>query len=89
MRPKDATLVTTSSCHLCEDARETLATFARRYRLDVRIVDAASPEGWALLGRFRPGMLPLLLLDGEMFSGGRLPRKKLLRRLERLEAVGS
>ena len=89
MKSRVATLVTTSSCHLCEDAREALAGFAREQALDVRIVDAASPEGWALLGRFRPGLLPLLLLDGEPFSIGRLPRKKLRRALERLEAVGS
>ena len=78
------TLVTTSSCHLCEDAKAALAEFESEFGLVWRDVDASTPEGWALLAQYRPALLPLLALNGEMFSVGRLPRKKLRRALERL-----
>lgn len=76
------TLVSGSACHLCEDARAALDECAAEFGIDVRIVDAASSEGWALLARYRPALLPLILLDGEVFSTGRLPRKKLRHRLQ-------
>lgn len=78
------TVVTTSSCHLCEEAKAELAEIANEFSLTVRTVDASSPEGWALLAQYRPALLPLVVLNGELFSVGRLPRKKLRRTLERL-----
>ena len=78
------TLVTTSGCHLCEDANEALSEFEPEFDLQIRAVDAATPEGWALLAQYRPALLPLVVLNGELFSVGRLPRKKLRRTLERL-----
>lgn len=82
MQQPTLTLVVSSSCHLCEDAKRALDEVASELRLDVRLVEAASPEGWALLARYRAGMLPLAILDGEWFSAGRLPRKKLRKELE-------
>jgi len=76
------TLVVSSSCHLCEDAKLVLEEIASEFRLALRLVDAASPEGWALLARYRAGLLPLAILDGEWFSAGRLPRRKLRKALE-------
>lgn len=76
-------LVVSASCHLCEDAQAAVTDLAPPFDLEVRIVDAASSEGWALLSRYGAGMLPLAILDGEWFSSGRLPRKKLQRELER------
>jgi len=49
----------------------------------VREVDIASAEGRRILERYRPPMPPAVLVDGELFSSGRLPRKKLRRYLER------
>ena len=77
-------LVTTSSCHLCDDAKQVLEEIASDFGLISRVVDASSPEGWALVAHHRPALLPLVLLDGDLFSVGRLPRKKLRRKLERL-----
>lgn len=77
-------IVTTSGCHMCEDAVAALDRLSCEFPLRVRVVDAASAEGWALVGRHRPAMMPLVLLDGEPFSVGLLPRKKLRRRLEAL-----
>lgn len=75
-------LAVSASCHLCEDAQEASAEMAADFELDVRIVDAASSEGWALLSRYGAGLLPLAILDGEWFSAGRLPRRKLRKVLE-------
>jgi hypothetical protein len=45
--------------------------------LRLEVIDATSPYGINLVGRHRPAMYPLALVDGEYFSAGRLPRRKL------------
>jgi hypothetical protein len=79
----DVVLVTSPVCHLCEDAKEGLAELARTFPLSVTEVDLASPQGQAVFERFRPPMPPFVVIDGALFSFGRLPRKKLRRFLER------
>ncbi|MBI3647581.1 MAG: glutaredoxin family protein [Actinobacteria bacterium] len=76
-------VVTSPACHLCEDALEALAELSEEFPLSVREVDMASPEGRQLVERHRPSMPPAVLVDGVLFSSGRLPRKKLRRYLER------
>ena len=76
------TLVHAEACHFCTEAGEALEELARTFALDVRNVPADSDEGRALVTEHRPAMSPLVLLDGEFFSHGRLPRKKLTRLLE-------
>lgn len=76
-------IVTSQSCHLCEDALEGLAELAEEFPLQVREVALESYEGASLFERFRPPMPPAVIVDGLLFSSGRLPRKKLRRRLER------
>ena len=75
----DATisLVRSDGCHYCEDAITALADLAARYPVQVSIVDADSAMGAVLLAEHRPTMFPLVLVDGRMFSYGRLPRRKL------------
>lgn len=80
-------VVTSSACHLCEDALQALAEIARDRPLSIREVPLESEEGRAVFERFRPPMPPFVVVDGELFSSGRLPRKKLLRHLERAGAV--
>lgn len=77
------TLVTAPGCHLCADAREGLAALAEEFPLDLREVAAASPEGLELVAKHRPALQPLVVIDEAFFSVGRLPRRKLRRRLER------
>lgn len=77
------TLVHSPACHFCDDAAEALAELARVHPLEVTTLPLESPEGAALVATHRPSMNPLVLVDGEYFSSGRLPRKKLLRLLER------
>jgi hypothetical protein len=75
------TLVHAEACHFCTDAGEVLAELAHTYSLEVHGVAADSDEGRALVAEHRPAMSPLVLVDGEFFSHGRLPRKKLIRLL--------
>lgn len=75
-------LLTSAGCHLCEDARGSLKSLAGEFDLEVREVDMSSAEGLELIRRYRPPMPPAVLIDGELFSFGRLPRTKLRRILE-------
>ena len=77
----EITLIQSPGCHLCADARATLEDLGSRYRLTVLTVDARSPEGLALVARHRPALQPLVLVNGQPFSAGRLPRRKLERYL--------
>ncbi len=77
------TVVHAPACHFCADAEAGLVELAARFALDVRVVGIESPEGLRLVAVHRPAMNPLVLVDGEYFSSGRLPRKKLARLLER------
>jgi len=82
-RPVEVVVVTSPSCHLCEDALAALAELAAEFPLSVREVDIGSAEGGRIVERYRPAMPPAVLVDGELFSAGRLPRGKLRRYLER------
>ena len=75
----DATVVTSSGCHLCADALAALD--AVKDVVAVRSVDSGSEEGRALLAEHRPALLPLVVIEGSIFSVGRLPRGKLRRLL--------
>lgn len=79
--PAQVVLVELPDCHLCEEAKTTLAALGRDLPLEVRLVEATSQEGRRLIARFRPTMAPLILLDGELFSSGRLSRQRLVSRL--------
>jgi hypothetical protein len=79
----EVTLVEAPACHLCDDARAVLEELSVEYPLSMRVLDINSAEGLALVAAHRPAMNPLILVDGEFFSAGRLPRGKLLKRLRR------
>jgi hypothetical protein len=81
--PLRITVVDAPGCHLCEDAREVLTAMTRAgHRLQVRTIGVGSPEGRALMQHHRAALSPLVLVDGNFFSHGRLPRRKLGRLLE-------
>jgi len=80
--PLHVTVVEAPACHLCEQAKHDLDRLAEDHALEVRVVGLTDPEGAALMRRHRAGMSPLVLLDGEFFSAGRLPVRKLTRLLE-------
>lgn len=77
------TVVESEACHFCEDAQRALAALSASYPLDVESVDVRSEEGGRLMRVHRATMSPLVLLDGEFFSNGRLPRRKLSKLLDR------
>jgi hypothetical protein len=78
----DVVLLTSEGCHLCDDARDSLSSLAAEFPVSVREVEMTSPEGRRFVERYRPAMPPAILIDGELFSVGRLPRTKLRRYLE-------
>lgn len=80
--PLVVTVVNAPACHFCADAEQALGELARDYPLTVRTLEVASPEGQKLVAKHRAAMAPLVLLDGQYFSSGRLPRKKLLKELK-------
>lgn len=85
----DILLVTSPACHFCEEAAETLVRLSGEFPLEVRAIDIRSDEGAEILRLHRPPMQPVVLVDGEFFSSGRLPLKKLRRRLaNRVEKAG-
>ena len=80
------TLLVTTGCHYCEDARGELTARAERGDLKLTVVSVDTEQGKALHATHRPSMFPLVLVDGKPFSIGRLPRRKLDRALASLEA---
>jgi glutaredoxin len=80
------TLLVTTGCHYCEDARGELTARADVGELELEVVSVDSQQGRALQAVHRPSMFPLVLIDGDAFSVGRLPRRKLDKTLARHEA---
>jgi len=79
----DVVVLSSPVCHLCHDALEALIELGREFPIRVREVGMETPEGRELVHVHRPAMPPAVLVDGVLFSAGRLPRKKLRRLLER------
>jgi len=77
------TLVHSPACHFCDDAEEALYELSADYPIDLSVVSIDSALGATLVAVHRPAMNPLVLVDGAFFSSGRLPRKKLVKLLER------
>jgi len=85
------TLVEAPACHLCEHAKSTLATLAQSFPMTIHVLSIGDAAGRALMEQHRAPMSPLVLLDGQYFSSGRLPRRKLEKRLTKTlrgESVG-
>lgn len=87
--PARITLVESEACHFCEEAHRALADLAETYPLVVDTVDVRSEAGRLLMQTHRASMSPLVLLDGEFFSHGRLPRRKLARTLDERRAAAA
>jgi len=79
----EVVVVSTPACHMCDEAERALEGLRREFPLWVRVVDIRSPEGARIFQEHQAPMLPVVLVSGRLFSAGRLPRKKLLRWLER------
>ena len=84
-KPVVVTLVEAPACHLCEDAKSALTVLAQTYPMTVHVVSIGEEPGRTLMQQHRAPMSPLVLLGGQYFSSGRLPRRKLERRLAKLQ----
>lgn len=76
-------LLTKEDCHFCDQAKEILDRLGAEYPLHVREVALDSAEGRELAARSGAPFPPVILMDGEVFSYGRLPERKLRQRLAR------
>lgn len=54
-----------------------VSALARSYPIQVTTLEARTGLGRDLMASHRGALSPLVLLDGEFFSQGRLPRRKL------------
>lgn len=85
--PARITVVESEACHFCEDAHRALAELAATYPMTVDTVDLRSEAGQRLMQAHRASMSPLVLVEGEFFSHGRLPRRKLAKLLDKRRAT--
>jgi hypothetical protein len=83
--PVVITVVEAPACHLCEDAKSALAVLAVSYPMTINVVSMTEQPGRSLMQTHRAPMSPLVLLDGAYFSSGRLPRRKLEKRLAKAQ----
>lgn len=75
------TLLTKADCSLCDHAKTVLDRLAEQVPLQVEAVSMDSEAGLALAERSRLLFPPGVLIDGELFSWGRLSERKLRRAL--------
>ncbi|VTR77180.1 MULTISPECIES: glutaredoxin [Cellulomonas] len=72
------TVVRSPACHLCDDALQILARLSEHTPLTIDVLEVRSDEGARLVAEHRPPMSPLVLLDGQFVSSGRLRAGRLL-----------
>jgi alkyl hydroperoxide reductase subunit AhpF len=84
--PVAITVVEAPVCHVCDDAKSTLAILAQTYPMTIHVLSIGSVDGGGLMVAHRALISPLVLLDGQYFSSGRLPRRKLVRALDEARA---
>ncbi|MBW0108048.1 thioredoxin family protein [Pseudonocardia sp. KRD-182] len=77
----EVTLLTQADCRYCEIAVAVLARVAQDHPMTVRHVGLDTDDGRALATRHGVAFAPGVLLDGEMFSYGRLSERRLRRHL--------
>lgn len=79
----NVTLLTQDQCSYCEQAKEVLERVAAEFPVEVVSVDIASDAGRDLAARYGVLFPPGVIIDGALFSYGRLSERKLRRTLER------
>lgn len=77
----EVVLLTKDDCHFCEQAKEVIERLEGEYELHVRELPLASDEGRELAERSGALFPPILFVDGEPFSYGRLSERKLRKAL--------
>lgn len=77
----DILLLTKEDCHFCEQAKAVLERLGQDYDLRVRELQLESEEGRTLAARSGALFPPVVFLNGEAFSYGRLSERKLRKAL--------
>jgi len=77
----EVVLLTKDDCHFCEQAKDVLARLRGEYGLRVREVALESEEGRSLARESAAPFPPVVFLNGETFSFGRLSERKLRKAL--------
>lgn len=77
----EVTVLTQAHCRFCEHAVAVLERVGADYPFTLRHIDLDSDDGRALAARHGVLFAPGILLDGEMFSYGRLSERRLRRHL--------
>ena len=77
------TILTQASCHACDQAKLVLSRLAADYSFQVETIGLDTDKGRALAARNGIIFAPGILIDGVMFSYGRLSEKKLRHHLSR------
>jgi hypothetical protein len=85
--PVEITLLTQTSCAMCDLAKGILGRLGEEYPLSVTEVDLRSDEGRRLAADAGVLFAPGVLVDGSPFSYGRLSERKLRRFLDRRAAM--
>ncbi|WP_449406875.1 glutaredoxin family protein [Microbacterium maritypicum] len=75
------TILSQAACSSCEQAKAVIARVAQEHSLHIDEVPIDSAEGQILTARHGVVFAPGILIDGNMFSYGRLSEKKLRRHL--------
>lgn len=75
------TLLTQPSCSSCDRAKEILSRLVLEFPFTVQEVGLDTEEGESLAIKHAVMFAPGILIDGEMFSYGRLSENKLRKRL--------
>lgn len=83
------TVLTQASCASCVQAKEVLSRLGEEYPLQIREVGLDTEEGRGLAAGSGVVFAPGILIDGALFSYGRLSEKKLRRHLSRTQPVSS
>ena len=78
------TLIVANDCHLCERARQVLATISKETTVALREVSWQSEEGISLVRRDGVPFPPVLYISDSLAGYGRLSERALRRKLSRL-----
>ena len=74
-------LLTKEDCHFCEQAKDVLTRLGDEYDLHVREVALESAEGQGLALESGAPFPPVIFLNGDTFSYGRLSERRLRKAL--------
>ena len=77
----EVVLLTKEDCHFCEQAKDVLERLRDEYDLHLHEVALESEEGRSLALRSQAPFPPVVFLNGETFSYGRLSERKLRKAL--------